>query len=56
MAKILKLILITLFIFSIHSCDNELDDLFKNSRVEKYGDHHVSIFRIPHKASSETIR
>lgn len=55
MAKVLKLLLVTIFILSIHSCDEEFVDIYKHSRVEKYDTHHLSVFRIPHVISSVSI-
>ncbi len=55
MTKTLKLLLLTIFVFSISSCDDDFDNLFKHSRVEKFDTHHLSVFRIPHLCSTSAI-
>lgn len=55
MTKTLKLLLLTIFVFSISSCDDEFVNTYGNSRVEKYDTHHLSIFRIPHICSTSAI-
>ena len=52
MNKTLKLLLLAIFSLSIYSCNEDVNDLFKNSRLEKYNGHHLSFFRIPHIHSS----
>ena len=55
MTKTLKLLLLSIFVFSISSCDDEFDNIFKHSRVEKFDSHHLSIFRIPHICSTSVV-
>lgn len=55
MNKILKLILLSITILSINSCDDEFVDIYKHTRVEKFDTHHLSVFRIPYMASSVAI-
>lgn len=55
MAKLLRLIILTLLIFNIQSCDDDFDNIYENSRVEKFDSYHLSIFRIPHVFSSPSI-
>lgn len=54
MNKTLKLLLLTIFIFSISSCDDEFANIYESSRVEKFDSHILSVFRIPHVHSSST--
>lgn len=55
MIKTLKLLLLTIFVFSIISCDDEIVNIYENSRVEKFDTHHLSVFRIPHICSTSAI-
>lgn len=55
MIKTLKLLLLTIFVFSIISCDDEIVNIYENSRVEKFDTHHLSVFRIPHLCSTSAI-
>ena len=55
MTKTLKLLLLTIFVFSISSCDDEFVDIYEASRVEKFDTHHLSVFRIPHICSTSAI-
>ncbi len=55
MIKTLKLLLLTILVFSINSCADEMVNIYESSRVEKYDSHHLSIFRIPHVYSSISI-
>lgn len=55
MIKTLKFIFFAIFAFSIYSCDDDFDNIYRTSRVEKFDSHHLSIFRIPHVSSSASI-
>lgn len=55
MTKTLKYLFITIFILSIHSCEDEFVDIYKHTRVENFGTHHLSIFRLPHSSTSQNI-
>lgn len=55
MTKLLKLTLLAIFLFCIHSCDDDFINIYENSRVEKYDGYHLSVFRIPHIVSSPSI-
>lgn len=52
MTKTLKTLLLAIFTLSIFSCEEDIGDIFKDSRIEKYDSHHLSFFRIPHIFSS----
>ena len=55
MTKTLKLFLLIIFILGIYSCDDEIEKVHNYSRVEKFGTHHLSVFRIPHVCSTSVI-